>query len=83
MDIPLIVTEQYPKGLGSTVSELNVGHAVLRVEKTVFSMAVPEVTNALKKLNRSPLHVVLFGLEVSGNFFNVSDKTDKPSRDTA
>jgi len=63
LDIPLIVTEQYPKGLGNTVSELNVSHAVVRIEKTLFSMAVPEVTNVLKKLNRSPLHVVLFGLE--------------------
>jgi len=63
LDIPLIVTEQYPKGLGKTIPELNIDHAVTRVEKTLFSMIVPEVKDVLAKLNRPSLQAVLFGLE--------------------
>lgn len=42
LDIPVITTEQYPKGLGHTVSELDVSQTIL-VQKTQFSMLVPEV----------------------------------------
>ena len=36
LDVPIIVTEQYPKGLGSTVAEIGVDGEP-RIEKTVFS----------------------------------------------
>jgi nicotinamidase-related amidase len=36
LGIPIVVTEQYPKGLGSTVAEIGVDGEP-RVEKTVFS----------------------------------------------
>jgi len=61
LGIPLIVTEQNPKALGSTISELEVSHARVNVSKTKFSMYVPEVE---EELNRSNIKsVVLFGIE--------------------
>lgn len=43
LDLPVVVTEQYPRGLGETVPEV-AGHldGVRRVEKTVFSAARAE-----------------------------------------
>ncbi|KAF2073835.1 hypothetical protein CYY_004862 [Polysphondylium violaceum] len=60
LKIPIIVTEQYPKGLGHTVSELDVSkHSVF--EKTKFSMFVPEVEKKLKELNTKS--IVISGIE--------------------
>jgi hypothetical protein len=73
LDIPLIVTEQYPKALGNIVKELNVQRAALVDQKTKFSMW----TESVQKVTREQLKadsVVLFGIEVSllfrlfGNF---------------
>ncbi|XP_041349041.1 isochorismatase domain-containing protein 1-like isoform X1 [Gigantopelta aegis] len=64
LDIPLIVTEQYPKGLGSTVPELDINNAVAVFPKTKFSMVLPEVEEKLKSLcSGNVRHVVLFGIE--------------------
>ncbi|XP_064612642.1 isochorismatase domain-containing protein 1-like [Liolophura sinensis] len=64
LQIPLVVTEQYPKGLGSTVTELDVSTAVVVAPKTKFSMLVPEVEEKMKILcNGDVQHVVLFGIE--------------------
>jgi nicotinamidase-related amidase len=38
LEVPRLVSEQYPKGLGHTVSELGIEHERL-IEKTVFSAA--------------------------------------------
>ena len=40
LKIPTIVTEQYPKGLGKTVDELDGSHAEV-FEKTTFTMLCP------------------------------------------
>lgn len=64
LSIPLIVTEQYPKGLGKTVSELDVSHAAGVFDKTKFSMVLPSVEQSLKTLcNGHAKHIVLFGVE--------------------
>ncbi|KAK6190776.1 hypothetical protein SNE40_002567 [Patella caerulea] len=64
LDIPLIVTEQYPKGLGNTVTELDISHATQVFPKTKFSMVLPEVEETMKTLRNGSLkHVVLFGIE--------------------
>jgi len=56
---------QYPKGLGSTVPELKIDHAVGVYDKTRFSMIVPPVESLLPQLCNGQLkHVVLFGIEV-------------------
>jgi len=62
LNIPLIVTEQYPKGLGNTVAEIPTGHAKGVFEKTKFSMFVPEVDAALRE-DQSLDQIVLFGVE--------------------
>lgn len=44
LDVPLIVSEQYPKGLGPTAPEVGLGEeeGERRIEKTVFSAARAE-----------------------------------------
>ncbi|KAI1305569.1 Isochorismatase domain-containing protein 1 [Mortierella claussenii] len=59
LDIPLIVTEQNPKALGATATELDVSQAKINIPKTKFSMFVPEVEKELKDIKS----VVLFGIE--------------------
>ncbi|XP_013064721.2 isochorismatase domain-containing protein 1-like isoform X1 [Biomphalaria glabrata] len=64
LEIPLIVTEQYPKGLGSTVPEVNIANAVGVFPKTKFSMVIPEVEEKLKTLcSGNVRHVILCGIE--------------------
>ncbi|KAI0723509.1 Isochorismatase hydrolase [Earliella scabrosa] len=65
LDIPLVITEQNPRALGSTVPELNtapLGPLFLGAfEKTVFSMAIPPILDILQKHDFKS--VVLFGIE--------------------
>jgi nicotinamidase-related amidase len=50
MDLPIVYTEQYPKGLGRTIPALmELLENVRRVEKLSFSCAMPEVVSALKR----------------------------------
>ena len=48
LNLPLIVTEQSPIKLGSTVPELDISSAALFDEKTSFSMMTPKVVQYLK-----------------------------------
>jgi len=62
MKLPIVATEQYPKGLGPTVQELDLkAHGVSAVAKTQFSMCVPEVLAELTRTERKA--VVLCGIE--------------------
>ena len=70
VEAPIIVTRQYPKGLGDTVSELDAalaalpakGAAVLRVDKTAFCCcAEPDFQAAMKAVGREQF--VLAGME--------------------
>ena len=61
LKVPVIVTEQYPKGLGHTVAELDTA-AALVVPKTDFSMVVPEVRARLAELG-GVTDAVICGLE--------------------
>ncbi|XP_023712527.1 isochorismatase domain-containing protein 1 [Cryptotermes secundus] len=64
LNVPLVVTEQNPKGLGKTVAELDISHARGVYPKTKFSMIVPEVATELGTLCDGKLEcVVLFGIE--------------------
>jgi len=66
MDIPLVVTEQYPRGLGNTVTEIDLKKAVAVISKTRFNMMVPEVERLLNTLCDGVLEsIVLFGIEVN------------------
>lgn len=70
LGIPVIVTEQYPKGLGSTVQEIDLTGVKLVLPKTKFSMVLPEVEAALAEIP-GVRSVVLFGVEVSTSCYVV------------
>ncbi|KGK91325.1 hydrolase [Desulfosporosinus sp. HMP52] len=56
LGIPILATEQYPKGLGKTVSELSSQlEGSLTYEKMTFSGWTSEVTSALKGLGRKKI----------------------------
>ena len=62
LGVPIIVTEQYPKGLGKTVSDVsNNLEGALTYEKTSFSCCTSEVTSALKGLGRKK--IIITGME--------------------
>lgn len=64
LQIPVFVTEQYPKGLGTTEPALarQLPEQTQRIEKTAFSCAkVPEFMAALKASGRK--QVILTGME--------------------
>lgn len=59
LNIPLIITEQYPKGLGGTIFAIEGGE---RFEKITFSaLDNPEILDAIKKAGKS--QILLFGIE--------------------
>jgi len=63
LDLPLIVTEQYPKGLGHTLNEIDITKGKV-FEKTKFSGITDEVKEYLKSLHDGKVSdVILFGLE--------------------
>ena len=70
LGIPVVVTEQYPKGLGPTVQDLRSLINETPIPKTKFSMVVPEVESKMDRLraaktanNQSFDTVILCGIE--------------------
>ena len=68
LELPVFVTEQYPKGLGRTVDELKetlseeiAGEAAVGEKTTFSSCGCDAVTTLLKKKNAT--HVVVCGIE--------------------
>jgi hypothetical protein len=61
--------KQYPKGLGSTVSDLDIQHAALKLEKTKFTMFDDQVRDFLAR--KSIKTVILFGVEVKTTYLNI------------
>ena len=61
LKMPFIVTEQYPKGLGHTVEEIDLSQAAAVVEKTDFSMIVPDVK--AKLVDAGTTDAIIVGLE--------------------
>ena len=61
LDIPVIVSEQYPKGLGQTIANLK-NEKQKYIEKTSFSLLKEEdFIDVLKSYNKK--RIVLFGIE--------------------
>ncbi|XP_071445004.1 isochorismatase domain-containing protein 2-like [Hetaerina americana] len=64
MKMPVICTEQYPKGLGPTVPELGIqNYGILPFQKTQFSMCIEDVYKHLKDNHPEVNSVVLCGIE--------------------
>jgi len=62
LNLPIIVTEQYPKGLGKTVSEVsNYFERVSVYEKITFSGCTGEIITALKRLGKRK--IIIAGME--------------------
>jgi nicotinamidase-related amidase len=62
LNIPLIVTEQYPKGLGKTVEEIKLPDKLSLIEKLHFScFGNNEFADKIKTLELNSL--ILFGVE--------------------
>ena len=61
MNIPMIITEQYPKGLGSTIMDIAsaIDESTPIIEKTSFSaMLTPEFAEKIKSLGKTSLSVI-------------------------
>lgn len=61
LSIPLIITEQYPKGLGKTLDSIYVPNSANIFEKSSFSAATDDVINCIK--NSKKTQIVLYGVE--------------------
>lgn len=62
MDLPVVVTEQYPKGLGSTLKELDLSNTNHKVfEKIKYSAYVDDIKDHIDKLK--PRNIVVLGME--------------------
>lgn len=62
LKIPLIVTEQYPKGLGKTSNKIAFSHNAYLIEKIEFScFACEEFARKIRELKVDT--IVLFGIE--------------------
>lgn len=74
MELPVLATEQYPKGLGPTVKELGLAEfGVKPFSKTCFSMAaVPELMAELKAQRPDVDTVLLCGIETHACIYHTA-----------
>ena len=64
LGIPVLVTEQYPKGLGSTIQQVKdaLGERAAYIEKTSFSaIENPAIASTIDKAGKK--QIVIFGIE--------------------
>jgi nicotinamidase-related amidase len=62
LNIPIYATTQNRARLGETCSELDVAEAKAHVDKTLFSMWIPEIQKHFPK-DQPPREVVIVGIE--------------------
>lgn len=65
LEMPIVVTEQNPKGLGHTVTEIGLNEYpdIVPFTKTQFSMFVPEVHNHMKTKFPEVSNIIICGIE--------------------
>ncbi|XP_037777178.1 isochorismatase domain-containing protein 2-like isoform X1 [Penaeus monodon] len=62
LELPIVATEQYPKGLGNSVPELGIAENNVPVfDKTKFSMCLPPIEEIIK--SKEIKSVILCGIE--------------------
>ena len=62
--MPTFATEQYPKGLGPTVPEIELAKFnIVPHAKTCFTMALPELVEQMKAAQPETKSVILCGIE--------------------
>lgn len=62
--MPTFVTEQYPKGLGHTVPEIELAKFnIVPFSKTCFTMILPELMEKFKAAQPETKSVILCGIE--------------------
>jgi nicotinamidase-related amidase len=61
LEIPVLVTEQYKKGLGATVDEVNAPKSAIYAEKTSFSIFDEKISTTIKESGKNVL--VFYGIE--------------------
>jgi len=73
LDVPVVATEQYPKGLGRTVAELGLKEANVPIfEKTCFTMMCDQVQNHLKSATPNAKSILLCGIETQACIFQTT-----------
>merc|ERR1719264_1713197 len=64
MEVPTFATEQYPKGLGPTVPEIELAkYNIVPFSKTCFTMILPELMEKFKAAQPETKSVILCGIE--------------------
>ena len=64
VSVPTFCTEQYPKGLGPTVPEIELAkYNILPISKTCFTMILPELMEKFKAAQPETKSVILCGIE--------------------
>lgn len=61
LNIPVILTEQYPRGLGNTVADVQILSGEWVFEKTQFSALTPEVQTLISR--KKPKNIIVLGCE--------------------
>ena len=62
--MPTFATEQYPRGLGPTVPEIELAkYNILPFSKTCFTMCLPELMEKFKAAQAETKSVILCGIE--------------------
>ena len=61
LDIPILVTEQYPKGLGKTMPDLSALTSIDAFEKTQFSAYTEDIKSAIFKSGK--INILVIGME--------------------
>lgn len=73
MDLPVMATEQYPKGLGATVPELGLERfGVVAHPKTCFTMVLPQLMEELKEKQPDTKSVILCGIETQACIYHTT-----------
>merc|ERR1712080_394754 len=73
MDMPALATEQYPKGLGHTVPEIELAKFnITPYSKTCFSMTLPDLMEELKSCQPDTKSIILCGIETHACIFHTT-----------